>query len=586
MALILVAPWGVDLFLSAINRANNHPSPFTIGLAIGEGTGPELASVFQHAVGVLAAIYGVDVKVITCPRRFRTFSASIDPSLPTAHVVSVKDDDCFQYMEFLRDVYGEGCRTVFRTAINAETLYQVRERLCGVKLEVIPIPRGEMFLVRDEAQGFYSGSNDTGAGDIIRRTCEFRRDWTEKLLDYARAAAATHWGGQHRIDHILLAYKFHLLDNRFARWIEEYSDSRHVTLKLFQPDTMNRHLLRGTFQGNLLIIGGNEWLDIMHVDLLARYGMGQQENRHSRNVYLAPEVEGLVEYQTVHGSADDIAGRGLVNPVATLRAAADMFERHGGYTGAFMRMERAISRSRTRGLATPDLGGSDTTDCFAAGIIDGFRMNAVSTPAGHTALMVVDLQNDLCAPGGCFDCLGLIDTEAMQELGRRIDELIKWSRKHGIEVIFTRMLSDPQRQPKNMVERNRRLGRNNYLREGDWGAEFFGVSPMPGEHIVTKFGYDAFLGTDLEHRLRDRGIKQLLLSGVFADVCVDAAARTAYQHGFEIAILRNATLPLRHPLDEVLAFMEQLYGARVLAFTELSSVLNQNGAAGDRAVAQ
>lgn len=569
--------------MSARNGADNRASPFAIGLAVGEGTGPELALVFQRAVDVLAATFGIDVKIITCPLRFRTFGTSMDPNLTTAEVVLVRDEDRNRYEGFLRDVYGEGCRVVFRTAMNAESLYQVRERLRGVKLEVIPTAHGEMFLVRDEAQGFYSGSNDTGSRDIIRRTCEFRRDWTEQLLDYARGAAAVHWGGLQTIDHFLLVYKFHLLDNRFARWIDEYSRSRNITLKLFQPDTMNRNLLRGMFQGNLLIVGGNEWFDIVHVDLLARYGMGPQENRHSRNVYLAPEVEGLVEYQTVHGSADDIAGRGLVNPVATLRAVADIFERHIRCTGAVMRMESAIAYSQASGFATPDLGGCDTTDGFAAKILDGFRTSAVPTPAGDTALLVVDMQNDLCASGGCFDRLGLIDTEAMQGLARRIEELVAWSREHGIGVIFARMLADPERQPATVVERNRRFGRNDYLREGGWGAEFFGISPMPGEPIVTKFCYDAFFGTDLERRLRNRGVKRLLLAGVFTDVCVDAAARTAYQHGFETAILRDATLPLRYSLDETLAFMEQIYGTRSLTFAELPNALRENEAVCNRA---
>ncbi|MEW6364330.1 MAG: isochorismatase family protein [Acidobacteriota bacterium] len=563
----------------------NEPqvSPFLIGLAVGEGTGPELALVFRRAVEVLAAAFGIDAKIIACPQRLRTFGALMKRGLPTSEVVLIKDEDCIRYEGFLRDVYGEGCRVVFRTAINAESLYQVRERLRGVKMEVIPTPYGELFLVRDAAQGFYTGSNDTGDRNIIRRTCEFRRDWTEQLLDYAHAAAAAHWGGPQGIDHFLLAYKFHLLDNRFAQWVDEYSRSRNLTLELFQPDTMNRHLLRGTYHGRLLIVGANEWLDIAHLDLLARYGMGPQENRHSRNVYLARGVEGLVEYQTVHGSADDIAGRGLVNPVATLRAAADLFEHHGRCAGAVVRMHRAIERSRARGLATPDLGGHSTTDDFAADILDCFRSSSQPPPARDTALLVVDMQNDLCAPGGCFDRLGLIDCGAMQALASRIAELIEWSRRHGLDVIFTRMLADPERQPENMVERNRRLGRIDYLREGHWGADFFGVSPMPGEPVVTKFCYDAFLGTELERRLHSHGVQRLLFGGVFTDVCVDATARTAFQLGFRIAIVRDATAPLHYSLDQTLAFMEQIYGAQSLAFAELPDLLRTNGAACTRA---
>ncbi|MGG7378438.1 isocitrate/isopropylmalate family dehydrogenase, partial [Escherichia coli] len=83
-----------------------------------------------------------------------------------------------------------------------------------------------------------------------------------------------------------------------------------------------------------------------------------QEERCSRNVYLADAVAGLEEYQTVHGSADDIAGEGRVNPVATLRAAAAMLERHAGIEGASERMEAALEDVARAGVATPDMGGA------------------------------------------------------------------------------------------------------------------------------------------------------------------------------------------------------------------------------------
>ena len=56
---------------------------------------------------------------------------------------------------------------------------------------------------------------------------------------------------------------------------------------------MNRNLQRGTWRGNLVIVVGNEWGDIMHADLLLRAGLGSQDERCSLNHYLAPGLHGL-----------------------------------------------------------------------------------------------------------------------------------------------------------------------------------------------------------------------------------------------------------------------------------------------------
>jgi tartrate dehydrogenase/decarboxylase / D-malate dehydrogenase len=119
-----------------------------------------------------------------------------------------------------------------------------------------------------------------------------------------------------------MAYKFHLLDGALDQWVAQASARHRVDIRLFQPDTVNRNLIAHGLSPRTVIIAGNEWADIMHVVLLDRFGFERQENRYTENVQLHPDVAGLVEYQTVHGSADDLEGRDLVNPVATVRAAA------------------------------------------------------------------------------------------------------------------------------------------------------------------------------------------------------------------------------------------------------------------------
>lgn len=554
----------------------------TVGLAVGEGTGPELAAVFRTAVAEIGQIHGRTIDLIECPHRFRTFVAIGSTVTPSADVIRMMYEDCDAYEAFVRELPKQGASVLFRTAINAESLYLVRERLEGLKLEQLPWAGGEIFLVRDEAQGFYGGRNSEDSDSVIRRTCEFRREWTERLLDYARQLAARHFGGAEAIDHIILAYKFHLLDNRFASWVADYGRRQGIKLHLFQPDTMNRHLLRGSFRGNVLIVGGNEWVDVMHAELLARFGLGLQENRHTLNIYLNEGIAGLVEYQTVHGSADDIAGRGIVNPGATLRAAAHLLEHHADCDDAVARMEHAINAALHDGAATPDLGGRASTDSATRLMLRryGADYRAATTHHApdhdsHTALVIVDMQNDMCAEGGVFHQRKLIDPAETGQLARRVSALIERARDRGLPVLFTQMHAREEELPNNINDRNRRTGRSGYLVPGSWGADFFAVQPAADELVFEKHTYDVFLEEGFQAYLAARGIRHLLIAGVFTDVCVDALARTAYQKGYEVTIVSDATLALTRPLQDALQFMEQFYGARVRPIQALGSTVLQ-----------
>ena len=75
-------------------------------------------------------------------------------------------------------------------------------------------------------------------------------------------------------------------------------------------------------------------------------------------------------FEAVHGSAPDIAGKGVANPCALLLAAADMLD-HLDMVEKGTRIRRAIREAITAAdRTTPDLGGTGTTDGFADAIIE------------------------------------------------------------------------------------------------------------------------------------------------------------------------------------------------------------------------
>ena len=76
---------------------------------------------------------------------------------------------------------------------------------------------------------------------------------------------------------------------------------------------------------------------------------------------LNPEGRFPSMFEPIHGSAFDIAGRGIANPIASLWSGSMMLE-HLGETAAAARLMRAIERvTADAALHTPDLGGEATT---------------------------------------------------------------------------------------------------------------------------------------------------------------------------------------------------------------------------------
>ncbi len=82
-------------------------------------------------------------------------------------------------------------------------------------------------------------------------------------------------------------------------------------------------------------------------------------------------------FEAVHGSAPDIAGKGIANPCALLLAACQMLD-HLGLTDAARRLRFAIRETVTaKDRVTPDLGGSGSTETFADALIERLGKVAV-----------------------------------------------------------------------------------------------------------------------------------------------------------------------------------------------------------------
>jgi tartrate dehydrogenase/decarboxylase/D-malate dehydrogenase len=77
-------------------------------------------------------------------------------------------------------------------------------------------------------------------------------------------------------------------------------------------------------------------------------------------------------FEPIHGSAFDITGKGIANPIATFWTGALMLD-HLGEKEASVRLMQAIERVTASGLATPDLGGTATTRQVTEAVCDALR---------------------------------------------------------------------------------------------------------------------------------------------------------------------------------------------------------------------
>ncbi|QPC83453.1 cysteine hydrolase [Phototrophicus methaneseepsis] len=102
------------------------------------------------------------------------------------------------------------------------------------------------------------------------------------------------------------------------------------------------------------------------------------------------------------------------------------------------------------------------------------------------------------------------------------------------------------------------------------------VAPQGNEPIIEKNVNSAFIGTDLEQRLRDAGISQLVIVGLTTNHCVSSTTRMAGNYGFETVLVGDATAAFDRDGFDGAHFSAQMIHDTTLATLngEFATVLN------------
>jgi nicotinamidase-related amidase len=108
------------------------------------------------------------------------------------------------------------------------------------------------------------------------------------------------------------------------------------------------------------------------------------------------------------------------------------------------------------------------------------------------------------------------------------------------------------------------------------------VTPLPDEPIITKDVNSAFIGTDLETRLREQGVETVVLAGLTTDHCCSTTARMAGNLGFETWVLGDAmaTFDRRAPDGEHIPAEVMHRTALASLHDEFAEVLDTDAALG------
>jgi tartrate dehydrogenase/decarboxylase/D-malate dehydrogenase len=345
-----------------MNKANNRK--YRIATIPGDGIGKEVVPEGMRAIEAAARRFGFSVS-------WQQFDWSCETYLATGRMMP---EDGLEQLRpydavFLGAVGYPGVpdhvslwgllipiRRGFQQYVNLRPVRLLK----GMKASVRDFEPGQIdfCVVRENTEGEYSeigGRINRGTPDelAIQETV-FTRRGCDRVMRYAFELAKT------RKRHVTSATKsngiIHTMpfwDERFAAVSKDYPDIR---IDQFHIDILTAHFVRHPDWFDV-VVGSNLFGDILSdlgPAIVGSIGIAASGN-------LNPEREFPSMFEPVHGSAPDIAGKGIANPIGQIWSGAMML-RHFGESDAAQAIERAIeSVLGGDGPRTPDIGGKAKT---------------------------------------------------------------------------------------------------------------------------------------------------------------------------------------------------------------------------------
>jgi tartrate dehydrogenase/decarboxylase/D-malate dehydrogenase len=216
----------------------------------------------------------------------------------------------------------------------------------------------DMMFVRENTEGEYAGIGGrmaTGTPhEIALQTSVYTRRSTERILRFAFELARTR---RRKLAHVTksnaLQYTAVMWDDIAAEVARDYPD----------VEVRKLHVDAAAYQ----MVLHPDWFDVLvasnlYADILTDLGAALQGSLGlAASANLDPTRRAPSMFEPVHGSAPDIAGQGVANPMAAIWTASLLLEYLGEAEGSRAVFEALTTVVRAREVRTPDLGGHNHT---------------------------------------------------------------------------------------------------------------------------------------------------------------------------------------------------------------------------------
>ena len=174
----------------------------------------------------------------------------------------------------------------------------------------------------------------------------------------------------------------------------------------------------------------------------------------------------------------------------------------------------------------------------------------------HTALVLIDIQNDFCSPRGLMDELGN-DLSMMRRMIPGVRRVLEAAREAGVLPIYIQNSWLPEHKAASgswlrfMVVRYGMDPARGCTMEGTWGGEIVSeLTPRRDDVVVKKWRSSSFIGTNLDLILRCNEIKTVVLTGDVTQGCVESTARDAAFHDYYVVVLEDCVATYDRDLHE------------------------------------
>lgn len=243
--------------------------------------------------------------------------------------------------------------------------------LSGIVSPLVHPNNFDLLFIRENSEGEYSeigGRIFRGDNEIAIQNAVFSRRAIRRAMRYAFTAAKSRSG------HVTSATKSNGITYTMPFWDEVFhevsAEFPDIQTDQFHIDALSARLvMRPEFFD--VIVASNLFGDIL-TDLGAAL-MGSIGIAPSANINMTGEFPSM--FEPVHGSAPDIAGKSLANPIGQIWTAKMMLDHFGEFEMGKLMLE-AVQHTLEKGIKTPDIGGNHTTSEVTKAIQDEISRRA------------------------------------------------------------------------------------------------------------------------------------------------------------------------------------------------------------------